>query len=272
MSERVPLSEISPAFAWAARELGLVESDSVSRDHIRTLGEFLARAGVVSTPVVRSRPAKKPTKKEVRNELTQLIGEFLLNRPGSTLAEVAGGLSRDVHDVTAAAGPVDWLILADDELVAPEHKVESEAIAATKERARGALQAASLMASPLSHQAYTELIKSGRVKGPSVARIVQLFGSWTDACASVGVESGQPLRSNYTRTWNNQQLLQFVERFLLTPEYRGASHQFDVWRSTVNNTEKVPSLGTVRNMVGGTWNDIRTSTLRYMRAQWSSEQ
>jgi hypothetical protein len=24
----------------------------------------------------------------------------------------------------------------------------------------------------------------------------------------------------------------------------------------------------VRNMMGGTWNDIRTTTLRYMRAQW----
>jgi len=36
----------------------------------------------------------------------------------------------------------------------------------------------------------------------------------------------------------------------------------------VNGAEKVPSLGTVRNIVGGTWNDIRTTTLRKMRGTW----
>jgi hypothetical protein len=36
----------------------------------------------------------------------------------------------------------------------------------------------------------------------------------------------------------------------------------------VNGTEKVPSLGTVRNIVGGTWSDIRTEALRRMRAAW----
>jgi hypothetical protein len=29
-------------------------------------------------------------------------------------------------------------------------------------------------------------------------------------------------------------------------------------------------LGTVRNIVGGTWNDIRTAALRRMRATWAS--
>jgi hypothetical protein len=148
--------------------------------------------------------------------------------------------------------------------------VESEAIAATRERARGALQAANLMASPLTHTSYTNLLRSGRVQGPSVARIVQLFGSWTAACADVGVSSGEALRSNYERTWNEEQLFVFVERFLLIPVHRGASHQFDIWRATVNGTTKVPSLGTVRNIVGGTWNDIRTAALRRMRVRWAN--
>ena len=269
MSERVSLAEIAPAFAWAAAELGLVVDGVVDREHIRTLGEFLARAGITPPPATKTRSSSAPTKKQVRSELTNAIGEYLLQRPGSTLEEVARNLGRSIPEVTAAAGPVDWLVLADDELVQPAQRVESEAIAATRDRARAALLAASLMAKPLSHQAYTDLIKSGRVKGPSVARIVQLFGSWTDACNVVGVESGQPLRNNYSRTWTHEQLLQFVQRFLLTPEYRGASHQFDEWRKTVNGAEKVPSLGTVRNMVGGTWNDIRTTTLRHMRAQWT---
>lgn len=271
MSERVPIAEITPAFAWAAAELGLVVDGTVDREHLRTLGEFLARAGITPPAATRARRAPSGlTKKQVRSELTNAIGEYLSQRPGSTLQEIAHDLNRPLPDITAAAGPVDWLVLTEEELVQPAQRVESDAIVATRDRARAALQAASLMAKPLSHQAYTELIKSGRVKGPSVARIVQLFGSWTDACNLVGVESGQPLRHNYSRTWTQEQLLGFVERFLLTTEYRGASHQFDEWRKTVNAVEKVPSLGTVRNMVGGTWNDIRTTALRHMRAQWCS--
>jgi hypothetical protein len=64
--------------------------------------------------------------------------------------------------------------------------------------------------------------------------------------------------------------LGFVERFLRESSYRGASHQYDIWRAAVKGEEKVPSLGTVRNIVGGTWSDIRTRALRRMRAQWAS--
>jgi hypothetical protein len=174
-------------------------------------------------------------------------------------------------EVTAASKPVDWLVLGDDELTEPLERVESDAIAATRDRARAALQAANLMVAPLSHHAYTTLLRNGRVKGPSVARIVQLFGSWTAACSEVGVVSGEALRSNYERRWTEEDLYGYVERFLLEPTYRGASHQFDAWRSSVNSGEKVPSLGTVRNIIGGTWNDIRTATLRRMRERWARQ-
>lgn len=270
MSERVPLVELAPAFAWAAGELGLVTDGYVERRHVRTLGEFLARfSATPHASATRTRKRTSPTKVEQRNELTDAISQYLLEKPGSTREEISVVLNRPLDEVTTASRPVDWLILEADELHEPRERTESAAIGATRDRARAALLAASLMAKPLSHQAYTDLLKSGRVKGPSVARIVQLFGSWTDACNLVGVESGQPLRNNYERTWDRDQLLTFVERFLREPRFRGASHQFDEWRKTVNSSEKVPSLGTVRNIVGGTWNDIRTTTLRRMRAQWN---
>jgi hypothetical protein len=202
--------------------------------------------------------------------MTMQISRYLQDKPGVTLEEIAHALNAPLTDVTAAARPVDWLILGVDELVQPTVRIESDAIVASRDRARAALLAASLMAKPLSHQSYTALIREGRVKGPSVARIVQLFGSWTTACNEVGVTSGEPLRSNYERTWTENDLLNYVERFLRDTTFRGASHQFDQWRATVNHSEKVPSLGTVRNIVGGTWNDIRTQALRRMRAKWDS--
>ena len=289
MSERLSINELPVSTVWALRELGLVGADNtVSREHVRTLGEFVVRfAGVpaatpsTQTPApsfsgeanptaapVRTRARRGPTKAERRSEMTMQISRYLQDKPGVTLEEIAEALNAPLTDVTAAARPVDWLILGADELVQPTVRVESDAIVASRDRARAALLAASLMAKPLSHQSYTALLREGRVKGPSVARIVQLFGSWTTACNEVGVTSGEPLRSNYERTWTEDDLLNYVERFLRDTAFRGASHQFDQWRATVNHSEKVPSLGTVRNIVGGTWNDIRSQALRRMRAKW----
>ena len=289
MSEQLPVSQLPESTAWVLQQLGLVTSENtVQREHVRTLGEFIVRfAGtspavvtlpsLVSTytgevnptpPPVRTRARRGPTKAERRSEMTQQIARYLQDKPGVTLEEIANALNAPLTEITAAARPVDWLILGADELVQPAVRVESEAIVASRDRARAALPAPSLMVKPLSHQNYTALLREGRVKGPSVARIVQLFGSWTAACNEVGVTSGEPLRTNYERTWTEDDLLNYVERFLRDTTFRGASHQFDQWRATVNQTEKVPSLGTVRNIVGGTWNDIRTQALRRMRAKW----
>jgi hypothetical protein len=293
VSEQISIHDLPASTAWVLKELGLVSADNtVSRDHVRSLGEFVVRfAGVPSTaadvsspasiqsfageahstmPPVRTRARRGPTKAERRSEMTMQISRYLQDKPGVTLEEIANALNAPLTDVTAAARPVDWLILGADELVQPTVRIESDAIVASRDRARAALLAASLMAKPLSHQSYTALIREGRVKGPSVARIVQLFGSWTTACNEVGVTSGEPLRSNYERTWTEDDLLNYVERFLRDTAFRGASHQFDQWRATVNHSEKVPSLGTVRNIVGGTWNDIRTQALRRMRAKWDN--
>jgi hypothetical protein len=291
VSEQISIHDLPASTAWVLKELGLVSAENtVSRDHVRSLGEFVVRfAGVPSSatavsspaaataytgeahptsPPVRTRARRGPTKAERRSEMTMQISRYLQDKPGVTLEEIAHALNAPLTDVTAAARPVDWLILGADELVQPTVRIESDAIVASRDRARAALLAASLMAKPLSHQSYTALLREGRVKGPSVARIVQLFGSWTTACNEVGVTSGEPLRSNYERTWTEDDLLNYVERFLRDTAFRGASHQFDQWRATVNHSEKVPSLGTVRNIVGGTWNDIRTQALRRMRAKW----
>ena len=293
MSEQLSVSQLPESTAWVLQQLGLVSADNtVQREHVRTLGEFVVRfagtspavatalpdfAALTPTPQtseakptspLRTRARRGPTKAERRSEMTQQIVRYLQDKPGVTLEEIATAFNAPLTDVTAAARPVDWLILGSDELVQPAVRVESEAIIASRDRARAALLASSLLTKPLSHQNYTALLREGRVKGPSVARIVQLFGSWTAACNEVGVTSGEPLRTNYERTWTEDDLLNYVERFLRDNTFRGASHQFDQWRATVNHSEKVPSLGTVRNIVGGTWNDIRTQALRRMRAKW----
>lgn len=269
MQQRVPISELQESVAWVAKELGLIAHDeTISQDELHTLGEFAARHNSENNPT--RVPRKGSAKEQALSAIAVRLAAHLTIFPGSTIAEVSQALSLATTEVTAASRKVAWLFLAEEELVTPTERVESDAIVATRDKARGALQAASLLVAPLSHQAYTTLLRNGRVKGPSVARITQLFGSWSVACNEVGVATGDSLRSHYERQWTSDDLLVFVEEFLRHPDYKGASYQYDEWRSTQLQTRKIPSLGTVRNIVGGTWNDIRTAALRGMRAKWAN--
>ena len=169
VTEKVPLSELPPSVQWVVDELGLADSKGrVARETVRTLGEFLLRFGQAGQPGAtaasdtatpdkprRGRPPKsasgapprpterkprrrtRPTKAEVRGELTRKIAEHLRLRPGSTLAEIAAALDAPLTDVSVAAKPVDWLVLEESELTAPSSRVESDAITATRERANG---------------------------------------------------------------------------------------------------------------------------------------
>jgi len=277
MLNRVPLAELAETVAWVARELRLVaHDDTISREDLDALEAFAARrleeasASTGGGSVATRTPRKGSAKDQALQASAQRIHAYLVQFPGSSISEVALALKMAVTEVTAASRRVGWLLLSEEEREEPTERVESDAIGVTRDRARGALQAASLMVAPLSHQSYTTLLRNGRVKGPSVARITQLFGSWSAACNEVGVATGDSLRSHYERQWTADDLLVFVEEFLRHPDFSGASHQYDEWRTTQLQTRKVPSLGTVRNIVGGTWNDIRTAALRRMRATWAN--
>ena len=277
MLNRVPLAELAETVATVARELRLVaHDDTISREDLDALEAFAARrleeasASTGGGSVAARTPRKGSAKDQALQASAQRIHAYLVQFPGSSISEVALALKMAVTEVTAASRRVGWLLLSEEEREEPTERVESDAIGVTRDRARGALQAASLMVAPLSHQAYTTLLRNGRVKGPSVARITQLFGSWSAACNEVGVATGDSLRSHYERQWTADDLLVFVEEFLRHPDFSGASHQYDEWRTTQLQTRKVPSLGTVRNIVGGTWNDIRTAALRRMRATWAN--
>jgi hypothetical protein len=277
MLNRVPLAELAETVATVARELRLVaHDDTISREDLDALEAFAARrleeasASTGGGSVAPRTPRKGSAKDQALQASAQRIHAYLVQFPGSSISEVALALKMAITEVTAASRRVGWLLLSEEEREEPAERVESDAIGVTRDRARGALQAASLMVAPLSHQAYTTLLRNGRVKGPSVARITQLFGSWSAACNEVGVATGDSLRSHYERQWTADDLLVFVEEFLRHPDFSGVSHQYDEWRTTQLQTRKVPSLGTVRNIVGGTWNDIRTAALRRMRATWAN--
>lgn len=118
----------------------------------------------------------------------------------------------------------------------------------TRESSLEAIRHASIYSFPLTTKAYAELVDIGEVRGPSVARINQIFGTWTAACARAGVESGQTLRGNYQSRWTDEDILQFIRQFLTQPEASNSFNQYDTWRK--RHAPDGPSSATIRNRFG----------------------
>lgn len=87
-------------------------------------------------------------------------------------------------------------------------------------------------------------------RGPGTlhqTRVLQRFETWRNVCALAGVEANQPPAGrSYTRTWNRENLLDWVSKYVDTtekPTYAG----MDRW---LRMQAGAPSAQTVRNYIG----------------------
>lgn len=94
---------------------------------------------------------------------------------------------------------------------------------------------------PLSHNRYDGVTQDG----PSAARIIQRFGSWSKACAAAGLTSAAPSRS-YSHRWNHQNVSAAVAEYLRSGD--GTYAGYEAWARSAPDR---PSGATVRNMLGG---------------------
>ena len=107
--------------------------------------------------------------------------------------------------------------------------------------------AASMCGEPLSHTRYDGV--SHKVGGPSSARIIQRFGSWSGACESAGVASGVTSRE-YKQRWDRSAVVSAVREYLAGDGAAGTYADFTAWAAADPDR---PSGATVRNVLGG-WN------------------
>lgn len=121
-----------------------------------------------------------------------------------------------------------------------------------------ALREAAVFEFPLTTSAYTDLLAVGQIKGPSVSRIWQRFGSWTAACDAAGVVAGQTMRDHYQSKWSDHDLVQILQRYLLDPDAPNSAHRFDEWKR--ENLPDGPSFQTIRNRFGS-WTAARQRAL-----------
>jgi hypothetical protein len=119
------------------------------------------------------------------------------------------------------------------------------------EIARALRAAAKVAGEPLSVGKYDKI--RATFDGPSAIRLIQRFGSWSQACQAAGVRSGDPKRS-YARKWERSQIVEFVRTYLALSR-KVSFADFSNWLKQVPNA---PSAATCRN-VGISWSALLKS-------------
>jgi uncharacterized protein len=115
---------------------------------------------------------------------------------------------------------------------------------------------------PLRMADYEYLLEIGEIKGPSVQRIMQKFGVWSELCVEAGVEPAPSWKVDYAHLWSEEELISFAERFFMDDGTTGSANGYDDWRT--RQTDQVPSGPHIRNQFG-TWLEVRRITLESIR-------
>ncbi len=124
------------------------------------------------------------------------------------------------------------------------------------------LQKAGTYYFPLKMADYEYLLEIGEIRGPSIPLIIKKFGVWSELCLEAGVESAPSLKGEYVRMWSEEELISFVERFILDEGTTGSAGDYDEWR--LQQTDHVPSGALVRNHFSK-WTDVKRIALESIR-------
>jgi len=145
------------------------------------------------------------------------------------------------------------------ELAAMQLRQSRESSAAwSDETMLDALREAALYAFPLTSGTYRELRAVGQVRGPSVGKLRQRFGSWSKACEAAGVVPGESRRSNHESKWTDYDILQLIRQYFSVAPSGGSSGGYDEWRGV--NAPDGPTATSI-HMRFGSWNEAKRRAL-----------
>ena len=140
----------------------------------------------------------------MRQEVVSTVVHYMIDNPASGIMEIAVGTRIPERTVREA------LPESLRKFIASPSRDLAAARRWSDEQILEALRQASNYQFPLSGPKYDSLVALGEIDGPTSIRVLQIFGTWSRACGLAGVASLSPLRSDYDRSWSNQELLDFV--------------------------------------------------------------
>lgn len=91
-----------------------------------------------------------------------------------------------------------------------------------------------------------------------VIRILQRFGTWREACEAAGVAPMPAMRPSYTRRWNDQDMRDLLDRYVVEAWGSWSYANFDTW---LRSQDGSPSAQTVRNQLGLRWQELLQQSL-----------
>lgn len=194
------------------------------------------------------------------------ISSYIREHPGVFKSELNARFPSDIEAVEIACQEHPALILDSD---TPYEDFE------TRDRRDiiESLQAASLLSFPLTGSAYDQLLAEGYVKGVSRVRILQVFGTWVEACRRAEVEPGEHLKNvEYVRKFSELEMIRVVGQFLLDDDNLGRAggvHSYGPWRDVQEFSDSLPSAGTIRNQVHSSWKVVKRLALQELRKTWT---
>ncbi len=214
--------------------------------------------------------ARKRRMEERRAEKISLrageIRDFISQHPGVLVDELILLFPDEQTQVRSMA-------LRHRALILDSLEVEADTESLGREDILDSLRAASLLCFPVTGIAYDQLLADGFIQGVSRVRVMQVFGSWSHACARAGVESGESLKKvEYVRKYSLSELLRVVGQFLIDEDREGragGAHSYDLWRERQEFAESLPSSGTLRNQVHNSWREVRRMALIELRGTWA---
>jgi hypothetical protein len=206
------------------------------------------------------------------NEKIDAIGRWIATHPGCTPAEIAIEFGIPENDVTGMIPEKSYHLVLDSRF--EQVAREAEARQATRSRILQAIRHAATIHEEemqpwqfetlhLTGPRYTSLQKRGLIDGPTLPRILQVFGTWRNACDNAGVLCDESVRDHYERRWSRSEMSRSVADFLVAEGHNGVS-KYDDW---ARGDDARPGFGTVRNEFGG-WKSAYEEALRLLRTDW----
>lgn len=210
-------------------------------------------------------------------QLKDGIASWVKSHPGCTYVEIAAEFNIEKSSVARLVPPTCARLILLQEM--NPRKSENYATY-THDDILGALRQAftlrnpsnsmysSSTVRPLTGPSYNRYRINGEVHGPSIPRILQIFGSWRSACERAGVPSEEPVRIDYERRWTDDDLIDQVAAFLLASD-SGSHTSFDDWCRPDSSRA---SSGTVRNQLQLSWSKVKQEALLRLRSSWQESE
>ena len=237
------------------------------RRYSETFGVSRERARQMSLPSQPLSDYLREFQKEIHEigvlEVKDQISKYILSHPGSTRNEL-DDLFRIDHTFTK------WLDQKFGHLILKELDLNNELTLNMKRiDVLESLRDAATLHWPLTTKNYQDLLDAGFIDGLSCQRILQIYGSWKNACDEAKVECGEAKRDAYTTDFSADECIRFVGDYLTSENSNGTADGYLSWRECHQMPDRVPSFGTLRNRVHQSWVVIVRLALEKLRDQWS---